>query len=165
MMCRNRRTSFGTALLGLFLLMPSRILAGDADLTIWQNLQHLKNGQEIEVKKADGAVMRGAFLSLADESIYLRHQQQEMAIARKDVSSVRARPTKNRRNIWVGAAIGAAAGAGVGAGLGEQLANESGGDLRNLKPAIIGVCAGVGALTGALVGSAVGGRFVTIYKL
>ena len=162
----NFRREFVTGLIGLALLSPSCLMAGDGALTAWQNLQQLRVGQETEVKKTGGATVRGTFVGFADESIALlvrQPPQQEITIARNDVWRVRVRPARNKRYVWAGAAIGAAAGAGVGAGLGEQLANESGGDLRNLKPAIIAVCAGAGALAGALTGSALGGRYATIY--
>jgi hypothetical protein len=73
------------------------------------------------------------------------------------------RLAKSGKYTWIGAAVGAGAGAGVGAGSGESVANESGGDFRNLKPAITGVSAGLGALVGALIGSAMGNRHTTIY--
>jgi hypothetical protein len=48
--------------------------------------------------------------------------------------------------------------------MGEGLANESGGDFRNLKPAIIGAVCAIGALVGTLVGLWLGGRGATVYR-
>lgn len=144
-------------------LEPALMLASDSNVTSWQNLKQLAAGQAIEVTKTKGRPVRGTFIGFVDQAISLREKQQEIAIPRADVSRVRLRPAKSGRYIWIGAAIGAGAGAGVGAGIGESVANESGGDFRNLKPAITGVSAGLGALVGAVIGSAIGGRHTTIY--
>ena len=146
------------------LLTPAPMLASDSNVSAWQNLRQLTAGQEIEVTKAKGSPVRGTFIAFADESISVREKQQEIAIPRADVSRVRLRPPGRGKYTWIGAAVGAGAGAGVGAGIGESLANQSGGDFRNLKPAIIGLSAGLGALVGLAVGSALGSRHTTIYR-
>lgn len=148
-----------TALLG-----PTLVAAGESNPTSWQNLQQLATGQKIEVIKTKNGPVRGTFISFADQSITLREKQQEIAISRADVSRVRLLPAKRRRYALIGAAVGAGAGAGAGAGIGASVANESGGDFKNLKPAIIAVTAGLGALIGAVVGSVAGGRHTTIYS-
>jgi len=133
------------------------MLAKDSNVNSWQNLKQLAAGQEIEVTKTKGRPVRGAFMGFVDQSISVREKQQEIAIPRADVARVQLRPAKRGRYLWIGAAVGAGAGAGVGLGIGEGVANESGGDFRNLKPAITGVSAGLGALVGAVIGSAIGG--------
>lgn len=140
------------------------MLASDSSVSAWQNLRQLTTGQEIEVTQTKGSPVRGTFISFADESISVRDKEKEIAIPRADVSRVRLRPAGRGKYTWIGAAVGAGAGAGVGVGIGESLANQSGGDFRNLKPAIIGVSAGLGAVAGLLVGSALGGRHTTIYR-
>lgn len=150
-------------MVAIALLNPALMLASDTSATSWQNLRQLATGQEIEVTRTNGSSVRGTFISFVDQSISLREKQQELAIPRTDVSRVRLRPAKRRRYLWIGLAVGAGAGAGAGAGIGENLANESGGDFRNLKPAIIGVSAGLGALVGAVIGSVIDGRHTTIY--
>ena len=151
-------------MVAIALLGPTLVAAGESNPTSWQNLQQLATGQKIEVIKTKNGPVRGTFISFADQSITLREKQQEIAIPRADVSRVRLLPAKRGRYRWIGAAVGAGAGAGAGAGIGEGVANESGGDFRNLKPAIIGVTAGLGALVGAIVGYALGGRRTTIYS-
>lgn len=142
----------------------STLMARDGDLTSWQNLEQLAVGQAIEVTKANGESLRGTFVSFVDQSITLRGKQQEIAIPQSDVSRVRLRSPGGRRWTWIGVAVGASAGLGVGAWIGESVAEQSGGDFRNLKPAIIGVSGGIGALVGAAVGSSIGGRDTTIYS-
>ena len=151
-------------IVAITLLGPPLMMAGDSSMTSWQNLRQLAAGQEIEVTKTKERPVRGTFIRFADQSISLREKQQEIEIPRADVSRVRSRSAKRGRYTWIGAAVGAGAGAGAGAGIGESVANQSGGDFRNLKPAIIGVSAGIGALIGAVIGSAMGGRHTTIYS-
>ena len=160
------RSSFTTKLVVRFLAItlvgpPSTVAS--ANLTSWQNLEQLRPGENIEVMQTNGGRVRGTYVGFADQSITLRGTQQDITIARADVSRVRLRPPKSRKYLWIGAAIGAGAGAGLGAGIGEGVASASGGDFRNLKPAIIGVCAGVGAAVGAAIGLAIGNRHTTIY--
>ena len=150
-------------MVALSLLEPALMPASDSNVTSWQNLKQLAAGQEIEVAKTKGSSVRGTFIGFVDEAISVREKQQEIVIPRADVSRVRLRPAKSARYMWIGAAVGAGAGAGVGVGIGESVANESGGDFKNLKPAITGVSAGLGALVGAVIGSVVGGRHTTIY--
>lgn len=150
-------------LLAVALVKPPLMTAGDTNLTDWQNFKQLVAGQEIEVTTSNGRSVQGAFISFSAQLITLQRKQKEVTIPRTDVSRVRLRQAHRRRYMWIGAALGAGAGAGVGAGIGENVANESGGDFRNLKPAIIGVSAGVGALLGALIGSVIGSRHTTIY--
>lgn len=142
-------------------LQPALLMAGDTHLTAWQNLQQLAAGQQIEVTTTNGRSVRATFISFGDQSISLHAKQQDMTIPRTEVSRVRLRPARGRRDTWIGAAVGAGAGAGVG--IGEHVADESGGDFSNLKPAIIGICAGIGALVGTLVGTATGSRHTIIY--
>ncbi len=145
------------------LLQPALMLAAERPSTSWENLRQLAAGQEIEITKTDRRSLTGRFISFTDESIRVHGKRQDVTISRTDVSRVRLRPTGRRKYTWIGAGIGAGAGAGIGAAMGESLGNQSGGDFRNLKPAIIGVSAGIGALAGAAIGSVIGGRHTTIY--
>ena len=146
------------------LLAPAPMLASDSSGSAWQNLRQLAAGQEIEVTNTAGKTVRGTFGSFSDQSISLHEKQQETVVLRAEVSRVRLRPARRGRYALIGAAVGAGAGAGLGAGLGESLANSSGGDFRNLKPAIIGLSAVFGALVGLVVGSALGSRHTTVYR-
>src|ERR1700690_1797012 len=137
-----------TGTVAITLLAPPPLLASDSSVSAWQNLRQLSAGQEIEVAKTKGSTVRGIFVAFSDESITVREKQQETAVPRREVLRVQLRPAGRGKCKWIGLAGGAGAGAGVGAGLGESLSNQSGGDFRNLKPAIIGVSAGIGALVG-----------------
>ena len=150
-------------IVGMALLDPALMLAKDSNLKSWQNLTQLAVGQEIEITKTTGKPLRGAFICFTEHSISLREKQREIAILRTEVVRVQLRPSDRHKCLWSGAAIGAGAGAGVGLGIGQGVANESGGDFRNLKPAITTVSAVLGALVGAGIGSAFGGRHTTIY--
>ena len=150
-------------LLAVTIVKPALMTAGGTSLTSWQNLEQLISGQEIEVTMSNGRSVQGSFISFGNPSISLRGKQKDITISRADVSRVRLHPARRRRYTWIGAALGAGAGAGVGAGIGEHVAYESGGDFRNLKPAIIGISAGIGAGVGALIGSMIGSRHATIY--
>jgi len=156
------RTFAGLAAIAL--VMPALMIARDGDLTSWQNLEKLAAGQAIEVAKTNGASLQGTFVSFVDQSITLRGKQQEIVVPRPDVTQVRLRSHGGRGWTWIAMAAGASAGLGVGAGIGESVATESGGDFRNLKPAIIGVSGGIGALVGALIGSSIDRRRTTIYR-
>ena len=152
-------------LLAVTLLKPEPMTAGDPNLTDWQNFRQLGTGQEIAVTTSNGRSVQGAFVNFGDHSITLHWKQKDITIPRTDVSRVRLHRTMRRKYTWIGAALGGAAGGGVGAGIGENVANQSGGDFRNLKPAIIGVSAGVGALVGGVIGSLIGNRYTTIYAV
>ena len=147
------------------LLGPPMIMAADSGAASWQNLKQIAYGQEIEVARTKDRPVRGTFINFADQFISLREKGQELAIPRTDVSRVRLRPARRAKYTWIGLAVGAGVGAGAGAGIGEGVANESGGDFRNLKPAITGVSAGIGALIGAVIGSAAGSTHTTIYSV
>src|SRR6266851_1990253 len=133
-------------------LVTPALMAGDGDPGNWRNLGQLAAGQAIEATKTHGESLRGTFISFADQSITLRGKQQEITIPRSDVSRVRLRSPGSRKWMWIGVAVGAGAGLGAGAGIGESVADRSGGDFRNLKPAIMSVSAGIGALAGAVIG-------------
>src|SRR5712692_5763051 len=145
-------------------MLPVTLAGGEGGQAEWQNIRQLSAGQKIEVIKKDGKSLKGAFVASSDDSIRLQGKRQEVTVPRADVLRVRTNPDRGRRNTWIGAAIGAGGGLIVGGVLGARLANESGGDLANLKPAAIGGSAAVGALIGALIGSVVGGRHATIYS-
>jgi hypothetical protein len=150
-------------LAALVLAAPTLVLADDAGRSSWQNLGKLSAGQRIEVERTNGSVAAGAFVSFTDQSVSLHEKRRDIAVPRTEVARVRLRRAGARKCAWIGAGIGAGVGAGAGAGLGEGLANRSGGDFRNLKPAIIGASAGIGALVGALIGSGIGNRHSVIY--
>jgi hypothetical protein len=145
-------------------LAASNLLGQTTNATSWQNLSRLAQGQSIQVTTKKGESLKGTFASVSEEAISLERKHQSVAVPRTEVARVSLRSGKQRKYTLIGLGVGAGAGAGIGAGMGESLANESGGDFRNLKPAITAVVCGIGALVGTLVGSRLGGRGATVYR-
>jgi hypothetical protein len=135
---------------GLCLLLAVHALA--ADTASWQNLGAIRTGQKVEVRTAADR-FTGEFVRFDAQAITLRDKKGERSLAQSDVNQVAI--AKSSRGIWIGVVAGAAGGLLAGSLLGERLANESGGDFRNLKPAVTGACAGAGALIGAAIGASV----------
>ena len=145
-------------------LAASNLLGQTTDAASWQNLSRLAPGQSIEVTTKKGESLKGTFVNSSEGSISLLRKSQNVAVPRAEIARVSLRASKRMNYTLAGLAIGAGAGAGIGAGMGESLANESGGDFRNLKPAVIAVVCAIGAGVGALVGSWLGGRGATVYR-
>jgi hypothetical protein len=142
----------------LCLLLVGNAMA--ADTSSWQNLSAIRSGQKIEVLTA-GDRFTGDFVRFDAQAITIRDKKGERSLAQSDVNRVAT--AKRSRGIWIGVAAGAAGGLVAGSLLGERLANESGGDFRNLKPAVTGACAGAGALIGAAIGASLR-RGTVIYR-
>ena len=155
-----RRTAAGV----LFVLVAWNLWAQPGAPRGWQNLSRLAAGQPIEIANKKGQSWKGALAGVSEDSIRVTRKGQTVAVPRAEVSRVRLRPAKGLRDTMIGMGIGAGAGLGLGFAAGEGLAERSGGDFRNLKPAIVAITCGVGALVGALVGSLVGERHTTIYQ-
>jgi hypothetical protein len=145
-------------------LAASNLLGQTTDAASWQNLSRLAPGQSIQVTTKKGESLKGTFVSVSEGAISLERTHQSVAVPRAEVARVSLRSSKQRKYALIGLGVGAGAGAGIGAGIGESLAQESGGDFRNLKPAVIAVVCGIGALAGTLVGSWLGGRGATVYR-
>jgi hypothetical protein len=145
-------------------LAASNLLGQATDAASWQNLSRLAPGQSIAVTTKKGESLKGTFVTVSEGAISLERKHQSIAVPRAEVARVSLRSSKQRQYMLIGLGVGAGAGAGIGAGMGESLANESGGDFRNLKPAVIAVVCAIGAGVGALVGSWLGGRGATVYR-
>ena len=85
-------------------------------LSSWDNLKSLTQGQEIRVVLNDVKSYEGQFRSFSDAGITLRQAAGEQTLERKDVLCVSWKKGQNHR--VRNAAISAAVGAGVGLGLG-----------------------------------------------
>src|ERR1035441_4169300 len=144
-------------------LAASNLLGQTTDAASWRNLSRLVPGQSIAVTTKKGESLKGTFVNVSEASISLERKHQSVAVPQAEVARVSLRSSKPRNYMLIGLAVGIGAGAGIGAGMGESLANESGGDFRNLKPAVIAVVCVIGALVGTLVGSWLGGRGATVY--
>ncbi len=145
------------------LLTPPQLLAA-SNGTSWQNLNNISSGQPLKVRKSDGATVNGTFASVSADSLHLLVNQQDISMARSEISQVQRQLPGHHKAMWLGLAIGAGAGAGIGAGVAEGVSSTSGGDFANLKPAIIGIVVAAGALAGLAIGSVLDSRHNTLYK-
>jgi hypothetical protein len=145
-------------------LAATNLFGQTTDPASWQNLSRLAPGQSIQVATRKGEVLKGTLVTVSEGAISLERTHRSVAVPRAEVARVSLRSSQQRKYTLIGLGVGAGAGAGVGAAAGESLANESGGDFRNLKPAVIAVACAIGALAGALVGSWLGGRGTTVYR-
>ncbi len=141
----------------------STLLGQNADSSSWASLHGLTPGRPIEVIDRQGAAIKGELVGVSDDSIIVNVKHRTVAVPRSEVSLVRVRSGKRRSFALIGAAIGAGAGLGLGVAGGESLSNGGGGDLANLKPAIIVGSGAAGALIGAVIGSVVGNRATAVY--
>ena len=125
----------------------------------WDNLRQLRSGQRIEVVGMKLNSWQGAFLGYSGEAISLRTGQDEVAIPRADVLSVKNRERSRRgRNTLLGLAIGAAGGlvAGAVAGAAYHEEGETGVFVLVFTP--------IGAGAGAGIGAAMPTGAVTVYR-
>ena len=102
-------------------LLTAVLPAQASDRNSWQNLSHLSPGQSIEVRKTHGEAVSGKFASFDEKTIHINDGQQEISIARADVSRIRVHSRASHKAMWIGLAVGAGAGAAIGAGAGGAL--------------------------------------------
>jgi len=149
----------------LFLVgLGSTLAAQTSDSSSWASVRGLTPGRPIEVIDSQGAAFKGELSGVSADSITVNVKHRTVAVPRSEVSLVRVRSGKRRRYALIGAAIGAGAGLGLGVAGGESLSNGGGGDLANLKPAIIVGSGAAGALIGTVIGSVAGNRATTVYR-
>ena len=156
-------SSFGISLL-LLAGLASTAAAQTTDPNSWASVCSLTPGRPVEVIERHGAAIKGELSGVSADSITVNAKHRTVVVPRSEVSTVRIGSGKRRRYALLGAAIGAGAGLGLGVAGSESLSNGAGGDLTNLKPAIIGGSGAVGALIGAVIGSLAGNRAITVYR-
>jgi hypothetical protein len=121
------------------------ILAGAALGAGWDAVQRIQPGAKVDVTLNDGAHARGGFVSADGESVVVREEAGERAMARAEVRQVRvAEPGRRVRKGLIWTAVGVGAGAGIGAAICPQCPNEG----QGMK--YIGPGAAIGAGLGAL---------------
>ena len=142
----------------LLLISPARTPAQSSEDS-WDNLRQLRSGQIIEVVDMNLKSRHGAFIGYSEEAISLRAGQDEVAIARADVLSVKNREGSHRgRNALLGLAIGAAGGLAVGAVAGATYHEEG------ETSVFVLVFTPIGAGIGAGLGAAMPAAKVTVYR-
>ena len=161
--CRRGSTAFRISLL-LLAGLVSTARAQAPDSNPWATVRSLTPGRPVEVRRHQGAAIKGELSGVSADSITVKAKHGIVAVPRSEVSTVRIRSGKRRRYALIGAAIGAGAGLGLGLAGSDSLSNGAGGDLTNLKPAITAGAGAVGALIGAVMGSVVGNRGTTVYR-
>jgi len=158
MKVRPSAAALAAAILTVALLNPAAHAQQGAEES-WDNLRQLRPGQRIVVADMKLKSHQGTFTGYSAEAISLRTDQQELAIPRANVLSVKNQEGSRRtRNTLIGLAVGAAAGLAVGAAKG---ANELESGETGLF-ALVGIPIGAGA--GALVGAAMPNGKVTVYR-
>jgi hypothetical protein len=140
--------------------IPAR---ASVDLTSWDNVRQLAAGEQIEIVRKQAEAVKGQVVRVTNDAVTVQTPAGELTAPRSEIIVLR-RARVGRKATWIGAGFGGGAGALIGVGAGEALANESGGDFRNLKPAIAVGCAAVGALVGALIGFGIGNRHAVVYR-
>lgn len=134
---------------------------GQNALNDWANLKRLQPGEKVEVVDMNLKSLKGKFVSLSEEAISLRTDDEEKAIERANVLRVSALGGKRRRNALIGLAIGAGAGLAVGAAIHAHLRETTGPDI--LAELAVPLGGAIGAGAGAGVGAAFPGSR-TIYR-
>ena len=132
----------------ILLIAPARSPAQSSE-DAWDNLRQLRSGQRIEVVGMKLNSWQGAFTGYSGDTISLRTGQDEVAIPRADVLSVKNRERSHRRrNALLGLAIGAAGGlvAGAIAGATYHEEGETGVFVLVFTPIGAGAGAGIGAV-------------------
>src|SRR5438552_3131744 len=160
---RRKMLSFRVSLL-LMASGGSTVAAQTIDSNSWASVRSLTTGRPVEVIERQGAAMKGELSGVSADSITVNVKHRTVVVPRSEVLIVRVHSGKRRRYALIGAAIGAGAGLGLGVAGGESLSNGGGGDLANLKPAIIVGSGAAGALIGAVIGSVAGNRATTVYR-
>ena len=147
-----------TLSLMILLIAPARTPAQSSEDS-WDNLGQLRPGQRIEVVDMKLNSRHGAFTGYSEEAISLRTGQNEVAIPRADVLSVKNRKSSHRgRNALLGLVIGAAGGLAVGAVVGATFHEEG------ETGVFVLVFTPIGAGVGAGVGAAMPAGKVTVYR-
>jgi hypothetical protein len=144
--------------------LGSTVVAQTTDSNSWASVRGLTPGRPIEVIDRQGTVIKGELAGVSADSITVNLKHRTVVVSRSEVSIVRVRSGKRRSFALIGAAIGAGVGLGLGVAGGESLSNGGGGDLANLKPAIIVGSGAAGALIGTVIGRVVGNRVTTVYQ-
>ena len=150
-MFSKRRSA--AALLAAVLTLP----AFGADISMWSNLEGLRQGDRIGVVRSDQTRIEGRFQGFTEAAVSLRADQ-ILTLPRDNVVRVYRRPrTRRALRALIGGAIGVVAGAVLTNTAGDRFRNE-GQDVP--AGAWIAGAAGIGAGIGALSG----GGYHTVYK-
>lgn len=141
------------------ILLALVLTAQAKDLTSWDPVTSLTEGDKIEVTKKVGGAIQGQLINATPEAISVQTQKSEVTLQRLEVATVGTKLHASNTGKIVGTAIGAVGGFAVGAALGTRLANEGQGD----KAAVTAAGTVIGAAIGLGIGWGIQG-YKTIYK-
>jgi len=115
----------GFALLALAFAAPALPSQKSKPAKDWISLGTCSAGSDVRVTLADGASVRGAFVSASADSLVVKTKKGERALARQDVKRARVKaPGRRLRHALIGLAVGAAAGVPVAAFAHARRSNE-----------------------------------------
>jgi hypothetical protein len=144
----------------LAILAPIVFLAASAnaqDTSQWANVRTLRPGDRVGVVKSDQKRVEGRFVSVTDNAIFIRTEQ-EVTVAKQDTVRVYHQTGMKRlHRVLIGAGAGVAAGAILSGTIGDRFRNE-GSD----PPSGAWIAGAVGV--GAVVGALTGGGYHEIYR-
>ena len=148
--------------LSLGVLMLSITAGAQAQEESWDNLRSLRAGEKIQVVDQKLKSQTGTFVSVSDEAISLRVNQDEISVQRADVLRVSSSEGMGRgKHTLIGLAVGGVGGLAVGLALG-SLFTEPNEGLKD--PAFLPAFIGLGAGIGAGIGAALPAGRPTIYR-
>ena len=148
--------------LSLGVLMLSITAGAQAQEESWDNLRSLRAGEKIQVVDQKLKSQTGTFVSVSDEAISLRVNQDEISVQRADVLRVSSHQGMGRgKHTLIGLAVGGVGGLAVGLALG-SLFTEPNEGLKD--PAFLPAFIGLGAGIGAGIGAALPAGRPTIYR-
>jgi len=148
--------------LSLGVLMLSITAGAQAQEESWDNLRSLRAGEKIQVVDQKLKSQTGTFVSVSDEAISLRVNQDEISVQRADVLRVSSSEGMGRgKHTLIGLAVGGVGGLAVGLALG-SLFTEPNEGLKD--PAFLPAFIGLGAGIRAGIGAALPAGRPTIYR-
>ena len=125
----------------------------------WDSLKQLRPGQKIEVNDMNLKLVKGTFVSVAENELSIQTNKGPLTIERANVMRVSLRENSKRaRNALIGAAIGAGIGIGLGAAADARFGNETG-----EEHFAMAIFTPIGAGAGAGIGAAIP-SYATIYR-
>jgi len=147
--------------LGALFALLATTMAGETNITDWNNLTVLTTGTQIQIT-AGSRRIRGKVDRITDDALVVTSRKGQETLNRKEVAVVLVKkPSHRKRN----ALVGLAAGTGVGLGIGVAARSKPGQVQIISNGAVVGVLAVVGAFVGTIVGVVIPtGGWREIYK-
>jgi hypothetical protein len=147
--------------LGALFALLATTMAGETNITDWNNLTVLTTGTQIQIT-AGSRRIRGKVDRITDDALVVTSRKGQETLNRKEVAVVLVKKASHRKR---NALVGLAAGTGVGLGIGVAARSKPGQVQIISNGAVVGVLAVVGAFVGTIVGVVIPpGGWREIYK-